>query len=117
VADGPLLHVASAAVPGTIDIVRREWAEGYRRLEETRSDPEQYRRLLDQVDALTDELRKRVGGTYTLRQLEEAYRGSERWAREAIAERAAWPGWPRTLTTVAEAAFYVYQRGALDYAP
>ena len=104
-------------MPDTLDIVRREWEEGHRRLERERGNPEQYRRLLDQVEVLTNELRKRVGSTFTLRQLEDAYRGADRWVRDVIAEHAAWPGWPKTLAVVEDAAFYAYQRGAQDYRP
>jgi len=100
-----------------IDVVRREWEEGHRRLEAARGNPELYRRLLAQVEVITDELRKRVGVTFTLAQLEEAYRGAERWSRDAVAERAPSPGWPRTLSLAEDAAFHLYQRGAVDYRP
>ena len=39
------------------------------------------------------------------------------WARDVVSERAATPGWPRTLSMVEDAAFHLYQRGAVDYAP
>jgi hypothetical protein len=104
-------------VPSTLEIVRAEWEDGYRRLEERRSDPVDYRRLLNQVDVLVDELRRRVGSTYTLAELAAAYADAERWSRGAIEERAATPGWPRTLSLVESAAFHVYQRGAQDYRP
>ena len=44
------------------------------------------------------------------------YERADEWAREAVSERAATPGWPRTLAIVQDAAFYLYQRGAVDYA-
>jgi hypothetical protein len=100
-----------------VEQARREWEEGYRRLEAHADDPALYRRLLAQVDAVTAELRRRVGQTFTLAELADAYAGAERWAREAVAERAPAPGWPATLTLVEDAAFHVYQRGALDYRP
>jgi hypothetical protein len=100
----------------SITLVRQEWEEGHRRLEAARDDPPRYRRLLEQVEVVTDELRKRLGQTYTLADLAEAYRDAERWAREAVEERAPGPGWPRDLALVLAAAFYAYQRGAVDYA-
>ncbi len=100
-----------------LDIVRAEWGEGYRRLEATRSDPQLYRRLLEQVEVLTDELRKRVGSTFTLDELGRAYRDAERWSRAAIEERAPRTGWPTTVALAEDAAFHLYQRGALDYRP
>ena len=66
---------------------------------------------------MTEELRRRVGGTYTLAQLAQAYAASEKWAREAVEERAGSPGWVRTLALVSDAAFHVYARGAVDYRP
>jgi hypothetical protein len=97
-------------------LVRQEWEEGARRLETMRDDPPRYRRLLEQVEVVGDELRKRVGQTYTLGELAAAYRDAERWAREAVEERAPGPGWPRDLALVLAAAFHAYQRGAVDYA-
>jgi hypothetical protein len=96
-------------------LVRQEWAEAARRLEAERDDRRRYERLLEQVEVVGDELRKRVGQTYTLAELASAYRDAERWAREAVEERAPSPGWPRDLALVLAAAFHAYQRGALDY--
>jgi hypothetical protein len=96
-------------------LVRHEWVEGHRLLEAQRGDPRRYRRLVEQVEALTDELRRRVGGTYSLAELAAAYRDADAWARQTIADRAPGPGWPRDLALVLAAAFYAYQRGASDY--
>ena len=73
-------------------------------------------RLNLQLDAVTMELRRRVGGTFTLRELAAEYARADAWTRSALAERAA-PGWPRTLSLVEGAAFHLYSRGAADYAP
>lgn len=100
-----------------VEIARAEWEEAYRRLLEDVRDPVRAEGLQLQLGVLMDELRKRIGGTYTLRELAAAYRDAEGWSREAIAERVAAPGWPRTLTLVAGAAFHLYARGAQDYGP
>jgi hypothetical protein len=97
-----------------LTLIRHEWDEGRRRLEAERGDRRRYDRLVEQVDIVSDELRKRVGQTYTLEQLAAAYADADRWAREALAERAA-AGWARDLVLVLDAAFYGYQRGAVDY--
>jgi hypothetical protein len=34
-----------------------------------------------------------------------------------VAERAAAPGWPRTLSLVVDAACHLYSRAAVDYQP
>ncbi|HEY8317058.1 MAG TPA: hypothetical protein VIG35_09350 [Gaiellaceae bacterium] len=96
-------------------LVRQEWEEGDRCLEEERGDSRRYERLLEQVAIVTDELRKQIGQTYSLAELVTAYRDAERWAREAVEERAPSAGWPRDLALVLAAAFYAYERGALDY--
>jgi cytochrome P450 len=100
-----------------VSIARHEWQEGSRRLEATRDDAFRYGQLLRLLDLLVSELRRRVGGAYTLEELAAAYADSERWAREVLEERADMPGWPRDLTTVLAAAFDAYQRGAIDYEP
>ena len=45
------------------------------------------------------------------------YDRAEAWVRDAVSEHAATPGWPRTLALVEDAAFHLYQRGAVDYKP
>ena len=96
-------------------LIRREWEDGNRRLEGERSDALRYRTLVQQVELVVDELRKQVGQTFTLAELADAYRDADRWARATVEERAPSRGWPRDLALVLEAAFYAYQRGAVDY--
>jgi hypothetical protein len=100
-----------------VESARRDWEEGYRRvLEQARQSPAG-ERLHAQVDAILAELRRRVGGVFTVRELVAAYAEAERWSRAAVAENAAAPGWPRTLSAVEAAAFHLYARGAQDYEP
>jgi len=100
-----------------VEVARQEWEDGSRRLEAVREDRLRYRQLLELLELVLDELRKRIGQTYTLRELVGAYGESDRWGREVLEERAAVPGWPRDLTLVLAAAFDAYQRGAIDYEP
>ncbi len=101
-----------------VELARREWEEGHQRFdEESRRDARRQELLLAALEAVTDELRKRVGQTFTLDELTSAYGRADDWVREAIAEHAAFPGWPRSATTVQDAAFHVYARGATDYGP
>ncbi len=100
-----------------VDLVRHEWEEAYRRLEGQRTDAMRYARLVEQVDLVVDGLRRRLGQTFTLAELERAYRDGDVWARETIAEQAPYPGWPRDLSLVLAAACRVYERGAVDYGP
>jgi hypothetical protein len=106
-----------AAVAIGLETARLEWEEGARRVESARDDRTRYARLLAQVEVVEQELRRRVGQTFTLAQLVRAYGEADRWAREAVSEHAATPGWARDLATVTAAAFHAYQRGAVDYEP
>ena len=100
-----------------LESARRDWEDGWRRLAESTRDAQASDRLHRQVDVVTAELQRRVGATFTLRELAGAYRDAEEWARDAVAERAATPGWPHTLAVAVDAAFHLYQRGAVDYVP
>ena len=113
-----LQRLASRAMStDALALARHEWAEGGRRLEAERGDGRRYRQLVDQVEVVTDELRRRVGGVYTLAELGRAYGDADAWARQAVADRAPGQGWPRDLSLVLAAAFHSYQRGAADYMP
>lgn len=102
-------------VTDSLHLARQEWEEGHRRLESLRDDHRRYQRLLTQLELVGDALRKRVGQTYTLAELADAYTDADRWARELLEERAATPGWSRDVSLVLAAAFHAYQRGATDY--
>ena len=97
------------------ELVQQEWEEGERRLEAARDDRRRYETLLRQIEIVAEELRKRVGQTYSLGELVAAYDDAERWARGVVEDRAPGPGWPRDLSLVLAAAFHAYQRGATDY--
>ena len=109
-----------ARVEERVELARQHWAEGYRRLSGTRRDePEVYARLLDQVEVVTEELRRRIGKTFTLDELASTYAHADRWAAEAIADSRDQPGraWTATASTATDAAFHLYARGARDYRP
>jgi hypothetical protein len=100
-----------------VESARRDWEEGYRRVLEHARDSPSGERLHAQVEAVLAELRRRLGGTFTLRELAGAYAAAEQWSRDAVAERAPSPGWPRTHSIVEAAAFHLYALGAQDYQP
>ena len=101
----------------TIDAIRQEWADGHRRLEAARDDPPRYRALLVQLDAYTDELRRRVGGVYTLAELAAEYARAERWSQEVFVDLPKSARLPAGIATAVDGAFHVYARGAQDYTP
>jgi hypothetical protein len=101
----------------SVEVARQHWAEGNRRLESHASDPVAYPRLLRQLEVATEELRKRVGETFTLAQLADVYDAADDWMRAAVEEREAAPGSTRQLSVVQDAAFHLFARGATDYSP
>jgi hypothetical protein len=112
----PRRRLRSALVSADLVTTRLEWEHAYRDLEETARDPALADRVRVQLDALLAELRRRVGGTFTMGELADEYAGADRWAQDVLAEQGV-PGWPRTLTLVEGAAFHLYARGAVDYLP
>jgi hypothetical protein len=97
-------------VPPSFESARLEWEEGYRRVQAEAGDRALYLRLMEQIDAVRDELRRRVGQTFTLAELDGAYRDADTWIRETVRE-------PRRISLVGAAAFHLYSRGASDYNP
>jgi hypothetical protein len=117
-ADGALLlRRRGGRVNADLNRVRREWEDGHRRLELASRDEAQSERLRLHLDVIVAELRRRVGGTYSLELLAATYAGADVWTRQAVEEQAATPGWARTVSMVGDAAFHVYARGAVDYTP
>jgi hypothetical protein len=100
-----------------VEIARHEWAEGNRRLSAAASNPDAYELLMGQVEAVTQEIRRRLGEHFTLAQLADVYGGADSWVLEAVEERADRPGWTATLSVAQDAAFHLYARGATDYTP
>ncbi|MGZ4358478.1 MAG: hypothetical protein ACXVY8_09665 [Gaiellaceae bacterium] len=96
---------------------RQEWDAGHRRLAELQEDPGLREQLRAELETVSDELRKRMGQTFTLAELAALYDDAERWAREAVAERPPGRAWARYLTPVLDSAFHLYARGATDFTP
>jgi hypothetical protein len=100
-----------------VELARQQWEDGNRRIESLRHDRRRYGTLLGEVEIVLDELRKRVGQTFTLGELADAYDGADDWARYVVdvADPDAPP--PADVPSVAGAAFHQYARGATDYRP
>ena len=93
-----------------VEHARQQWEEGHRRLQSYSDDRALSLQLHAQVNAVVDELNRRVGQTFTLTELADAYREADRWIYEVL-------GPARQLTIVQDAAFHRYSRGAVDYSP
>jgi hypothetical protein len=98
---------------------RHQWDEGKRRLAGEGEETARSRHLDLLVDAVVDELRRRIGQTYTLGDLAGAYAGADDWVRDIIV--TALPPRPRAgvrdAAVIQDAAFARYAQGALDYSP
>ena len=91
-----------------------QWEEGHGAVERLRDDPRAYRGARRAVDAIRDELRKRIGSTFQAEQLANLYAEGTDWA-EAIVVRLGASSLPDPAT-LADAAFWQHLRGASDYA-
>jgi hypothetical protein len=100
-----------------VELARQQWQDGYRRLEEARPNRPRYKRMLKQVEAVTAELRQRIGQTFTLEELTAAYSQADDWTREAAERADEEAGAVEEASTIGDAAFHLYARGAADYAP
>jgi hypothetical protein len=99
-----------------LDLARHQWEEGRRAVQRARDDRQEYARLTRRIDAVTAELTRRVGQTFTLAELAAVYGGADRWALETIDD--AFPDESTGgVSTAADAAFDLYSRRASDYAP
>jgi hypothetical protein len=95
-----------------VEHARQLWEEGHRRLQSHASDPALYDRLSRQVDTIIDELNRRLGQSFTLAQLADAYREADRWLPQVIP-----PGGASHIALVQDAAFHRHATGAVDYVP
>jgi hypothetical protein len=90
-----------------------QWEEGYRELQALR-DP-RARRLADRlVDAIREELRRRIGATFTAGELAELYGRGTDWCLQVAIDVA--PAAESDAQSLADAAFWLYLRGAVDFA-
>ena len=111
----PVASVDSTPMSTDVASARRDWEDGYRRFRAAETDPSEAEKLHRQAEVVTRELRRRVGGVFTLEELATAYIDADAWAQDAVSEHAPQPGWPRTVSVAADAAFHVYatRRGRL----
>ena len=103
------------APAGAVESARQQWDEGYRRLQdESRRTAERTSGSSPRSSVVIDELRRRVGQTFTLAELAAAYDDADAVDAETLDRRARRPGCG-PLDLVEDAAFHLYARGAVDY--
>jgi hypothetical protein len=90
-----------------------QWEEGWRHLQSL-AEP-RARRLADRVvDAVREELRRRIGPTFTAAELAELYGRGTDWCLQVAIDVA--PAADGDAQALADAAFWLYLRGAVDFA-
>ncbi len=93
-----------------------EWEDGYRRVEAARSDPARHRLIGRVVVAVEDELRKRLGSRFTVKELVALYRNASDILLD-VGMAALPPGTDfGDVSAAVDAAFYLYMREAADFA-
>lgn len=90
-----------------------QWEEG-RRVLQGLSDPAARRRADRVIDAVREELRRRIGPTFTVAELAELYGRGTDWCQRVVFDVA--PDLEADPQSLADAAFWLYLRGARDFA-
>jgi|SRR5680860_63810 len=90
-----------------------QWEEGLRALRAI-DDPRERRRADAVVGAIEDELRRRIGPTFSAAELAELYGRGTDWCQQVATDVAPWM--VADTQTLADAAFYLYVRRATDFA-
>ena len=98
-----------------LDSALYQWEDGYRRLRDLSEDPRQASRVNRAVEAIRDELRRRIGPTFSAAQLADLYGQGTDWCLEAA--RWAMPEEASELDpqAIIDGSFYLYLRGANDW--
>ena len=96
------------------DSAREQWDEGMRRLDEAY--PEQVLTLERVTREIQSELRRRLGGVFTLDELAELYDEGTGWVTDLAVEIAPEEPFAWDARIVGDAAFGRYQRAATDFA-
>jgi hypothetical protein len=90
-----------------------QWESGKRRLDEI-EDPRE-RRLADRVvDSIREELRRRIGPTFSAEELAELYGKGTDWCQQVAIDVA--PAMEGEAQSLGDAAFWIYLRGATNFA-
>lgn len=90
-----------------------QWEEGWRDLRSL-TDPRS-RRLADRVvEAIREELRRRIGPTFTAAELADLYGRGTDWCQQVAIDVA--PAIEADAQSLGDAAFWLYLRGATDFA-
>lgn len=90
-----------------------QWEEGWRVLRAI-EEPRERRQADRVVGAIQDELRRRIGPTFSAAELAELYGRGTDWCLQVAMDAA--PAAATDQRSLADAAFWLYLRGATDFA-
>ena len=102
-------------MPYPLDNALFQWEEGARRLREISTDPRAARTARRAVEAIRDELRRRIGPTFTAQELADLYGRGTDWCLEAARVAAPMAAVDLDTQAIVDGAFNEYLRGARDY--
>jgi hypothetical protein len=97
-----------------VDSAVFQWEEGFRALQAARPDSAAGRAFARAVLAVQDELRKRLGSSFSIAELAALYSEGTDWALEVTLGSSEKP--PIESSSAVDAAFYLYMREASDFA-
>jgi hypothetical protein len=98
-----------------IDSALYQWEDGHRRLRELSGEPRRAARLNRAVEAIRDELRRRIGPTFSSAELADLYGRGTDWCLEAARWAAPEEASELDPQAIIDGAFYLYLRGATDW--
>lgn len=91
-----------------------QWEDGWRALQGLEAGSAERRRADRVISAVRDGLRQRIGPTFRAAELAELYSRGTEWCQQAAMDAA--PGLETDPQSLADAAFWLYLRGASDFA-
>ena len=101
-----------------LESIRRDWADGERRLAAARVRDPARAAVYDTVIAeMRRSLRRRVGQTFSLADLAQVYARSAAWTRDVAQRTAPGAAYAHDLSVTADAVFAEASRQASDWTP
>jgi hypothetical protein len=98
-----------------LDSALFQWEDGYRRLREQSDDPRNTARLDRAVEAIRDELRRRIGPTFSASELADLYGRGTDWCLDAARWAAPEQSTELDPQAIIDGSFYLHLRGAGDW--
>ena len=103
-------------MPYPLDNALFQWEEGSTRLRALDADdPRAARNARRAVEAIRDELRRRIGPTFSAQELADLYGRGTDWCLDAARRAAPMAAVDLDPQAIVDGAFFLYLRGAHDY--